>query len=145
MGLDFDFRLHVDRSLLSGTCYFEFAPGPYSGRCWAPGSRFIHEYTFCLFEGILEKHAQGFGHFSFVEVPRAQWELILRDLAALRAALTQDGGRAALPYGSTWKAQDAFEQSLPANQRALATLLSELETWLRQVCVEHEVISVLGI
>jgi hypothetical protein len=144
---EFDFRLYADCSLLTETVYFELAPDRYSGKCWAPGSRFLHEYTFCLFEGIFEKRAPGYDHFGFVEIPRVQWQLIIGDIVTLRAALVQaiDTQQVTLPYGSTLKVQGPFELALAANQRALAALLTDLEVWLRQTCSEHEVISVLGI
>jgi hypothetical protein len=145
--LEFDFRLHADRSLLTGTQYFELAPGASSGRPWAQRSRYIDEYTFSLIEGIFEKHARGYDHFAFVEVPRSQWEPILSDVAALRVALSQAGEthRVTLPYGSTLNVQVPFERSLASNQRALAGLLADLETWLSQTCAENEVVSVLGL
>jgi hypothetical protein len=132
VGKEFDFRLHTDRSSLTGTQYFEFAPGRYTRKHWAAGSRFIDEYTFSLIEGIFERRVADFDHFVFVEVPRPTWQPILRDLAALRAALDDSvsGAGVPLPYGFTLKVQSAFEEALEANQRALATLLVDLKSWL---------------
>jgi hypothetical protein len=56
--LPFDFRLHGDRSTMSGTQYFELLPGRYTGKHWSEQSRFIHEHTFCLIAGILEQRIQ---------------------------------------------------------------------------------------
>ena len=84
---EFDFRFHTDLSTLARgkgrehhTQYFELAPGPYKRKHWQPGSRFIDEYTFSLIEGPFEEHVPGYDHFSYVEVPSSQWELILGDL-----------------------------------------------------------------
>jgi hypothetical protein len=147
MDLQFDFRLHTDRSSLTGTQYFEFAPGRYTRKHWTAGYRFIHEYTFSLIEGIFESRVADFDHFAFVEVPRPMWQPILRDLAALRAALDDSatGARVSLPYGSTLKVQSAFEDALEANQRALATLLVDLKSWLDETLAAHEVVSILGL
>jgi hypothetical protein len=146
MDLQFDFRLHEDRSGLAGTQYFEFAPGRYR-KPWAPGSRYIHEYTFSLVEGVLESRVPGYDHFAFVEVPRPMWLPILRDLAVLRAALDDSatGARVTLPYGFTLNVQAAFEEALETNQRALSALLVDLESWLHRTLADHDVVSVLGL
>jgi hypothetical protein len=89
MDFDFDFRLHADVSTLVGTQYFELAPGAYQRHHRVPGSRFIHEYTFCLIEGIFEERVPKYNHFGSAEVPRSQWKLILGDLVTLRTALTK--------------------------------------------------------
>ena len=87
--LEFDFQLHADPSEVTGPHWFELAPGPYERKHWQPGSRFISEFTFCLIEGIFERHAPAFDHFSYAEVPSSQWKIILADLAILRAALVE--------------------------------------------------------
>lgn len=73
VAMHFDFRLHPDRSKCSGTQYFEFVPGPYRNAHWVPGARFVHENTFCLFEGIFENRLPGYDHFAYVNVSRAEW------------------------------------------------------------------------
>src|SRR5262249_9038640 len=128
MELEFDFRLHADRSTLVGTQYFELAPSRYTGKHWATGARFIDEYTFSLIEGIFERHVPDYNHFAFVDVSRPTWQLILRDLTSLRVALEESakGARVTVPFGGTLEVQSSFEQALEANQRALATLLADL-------------------
>jgi hypothetical protein len=49
----------------------------------------MSEFMFCLIEGIFEEHAPPYTHWGYAEVPGSQWELILGDLAALRAALME--------------------------------------------------------
>lgn len=55
MEFAFDFRLHTDTTRLEGTQYFEFVPGLYAGQHWVPGSCYVDEYTFALFEGVFER------------------------------------------------------------------------------------------
>ncbi len=110
MDFQFDFRLHVDRSTMSGTQYFELLPGRYTGKHWNQQSRFVHECTFCLIEGVIEKHVPGYDHWGFVEASRTAWETVLLDLASLRAALEQreKSSRVTLPYGSVLRVQERF-------------------------------------
>ena len=145
--LEFDFQLHADPSEVTGPHWFELAPGPYERKHWQPGSRFISEFTFCLIEGIFERHAPAFDHFSYAEVPGSQWKIILADLAILRAALVEAGetAKVALPYGYTLRVQPDFEQNWAANQRQLASLLSSLDQWLRETLALNDSISVLGL
>lgn len=144
--IEFDFRLHADRSGCSGTQYFELLPGPYQGKHWVPGARFIHENTFCLVEGIFENRVPEFDHFAFVDVPGVQWTPILADLAALRDRLHDIANfRADVPFGSTLRVEDDFALDCANNQRRLAVLIQELENWLRETLNEHECISVLGL
>jgi hypothetical protein len=146
MDFEFDFRLHADVSTLVGTQYFELAQGAYQGHHWVPGSRFIHEYTFSLIEGIFEKRVPEYDHFGCVEVPRSQWKLVLGDLMTLRSTLadTRETARVALPYGGTSRVQASFEEDL-ANQRQLTSLLFALEQWLSETLPMNEAVSVLGL
>lgn len=146
MELDFDFRFHSDPSSLVGTQYFELYPGRHTGEHWVPGGRFIHEVTFCLFEGIFEKGLPNYDHLSFIEVFRPQWKRILLDLAALLVSLEHaDESSVSLPYGQLLNVREAFEQDLANNQRALASLISEFQDWLRQTLTVHDCISVMGL
>lgn len=147
MDLAFDFRLHADCSTLMGTQYFELAPGRYTGQHWATGARFIHEHTFSLIEGIFERQVPDYDHFAFVDVSRPTCQLILRDLTSLRVALEEsaEGARVSVPFGGTLKVQSSFEQALESNQRVLATLLADLESWLHHTLADHDEISALGL
>jgi hypothetical protein len=147
MEFEFDFRLHADRSAMTGTQYFELVPGPYDLKHWVTGARFVHEYTFCLIEGIFERRVPEYDHFAFVDVPRSQWGPIIGDLSALRAALSTACERAgpALPYGATLNVQPFFERDPEGNKRQLASLLLALVEWLGETLIWNEVISVLGL
>ena len=147
MEFDFDFRLHADVSTLVGTQYFELAPGVSQRHHRVPGSRFIHEYTFCLIEGIFEERVPKYNHFGSAEVLRSQWKLILGDLLTLRSALIEkrETAKVALPYGGTLRVKALFEEGLAANQRQLTSLLFALEQWLSETLALNEVVSVLGL
>jgi hypothetical protein len=56
-----------------------------------------------------------------------------------------EGAKVTLLYGGTLNVQGSFEEALEANQRALTTLLVNLESWLHQTLAEHDVVSVLGL
>ena len=131
---------------MTGTQYFEFSPGPYTGQCWSAGSCFVDEYTFALFEGIFEKHAADYDHFAFVEISRTQWESIIREISELSSTLTDAGDKQkiCLPFGGTCGVEDQYERSWGCNQIALAVLLGELGAWLHVACSTHETISLLG-
>jgi hypothetical protein len=145
---EFDFRLHTDRSKISGPHWFELAPGKVPEEKYLhPESRFISEFTFCLIEGPFEKHARAFTHWGYAEVSGSQWELILGDLAALRAALIEAGetSRVALPYAEFPSVQSSFEQDLAANRRKLASFLFSLDQWLVETLARYGSVSVLGL
>jgi hypothetical protein len=150
--MEFDFRLHTDLSTLARwpgyyTQYFELAPGPYERKHWQPGSAFIDEYTFSLIERPFEEHAAGYNHFGCADVSCPQWELILADLATLRAALIEAGetSRVALPYGGTLHVETDFEQNWAANQPKLASLLFSLDQWVIKTLARYGSVSVLGL
>jgi hypothetical protein len=146
MRIKFDFRFHIDRSGCVGTQYFELVPGPYRGAHWAPGARFIHEYTFCLFERIFERRVPDYDHFAFVDVPLSHWEMIITDLATLRKALARAAeNEVEIPFGSTLRVEEAFRADLADNRRRLAALLAEVERWLCEKLRDHDCISVLGL
>ena len=128
MDTPFDSCFHADPGALNG-----------SNQCWLPGSRFIHEYTFCLMEGIFANHVPHYDHSAFVEVPREHWPVILADLATLHHSLERANSDT-LPYGSTLRLQDR-----EVDQPALATLISELTAWLRVTLTTHDSISILGL
>jgi hypothetical protein len=100
-----------------------------------------------LIEGPFEEHAPAYNHFGYAEVPSSQWELILGDLAALRAALIEAGetSRVALPYGYTLTVQPSFEQNWAANQPKLASLLFSLDQWIIETLARYGSVSVLGL
>ncbi len=76
-------RLIRDTAELSGTCYFEFLPGPYRDECWNEGSVFMAEDVFGLVEPIIARHEPRFDHYSFVGIRRPTWERILLELDQL--------------------------------------------------------------
>ena len=144
MDSEFDFRLHTDRSGCVGTQYFEFVPGPYRGTHWVPGGPFIDENTFCLFEGIFERHVPNYDHFAVSHVVLPQLNVIVIEITALEERLLRANGKEVnLPYGGTLRVEDTFRRDVVENQRRLATLLSELEIWLRKTLTAYDCVSVL--
>lgn len=112
--------IHLIRSTaeLSGTCYFEFLPGPYRDECWNEGSVFLAEDVFGLIEPIIARHEPDFDHYSFVVIHRPTWERVLPELDRLAAT---------------------------SGDRRVKSLAGELTTWLRDQLVEHSCVSVLGV
>src|SRR2546430_17207732 len=68
---------------LQGTCYFEFLPGEYKGKCWNDDSVFLHEETFGLIEQTIARNEPRFDNWSFVDIRRPGWERIIHDLENL--------------------------------------------------------------
>ena len=110
-------RLIRDTAELSGTCYFEFLPGPDRDKCWNEGSVFLAEDVFGLVEPIIARHEPAFDHYSFVGIRRPTWARILPELDEL--------GRS-------------------SGDPAVARLSAELASWLRGQLADFECVSVLG-
>lgn len=110
-------RLIRDTAELSGTCYFEFLPGPYRDKCWNEGSVFLAEEVFRIIEPIIARNEPQFDRYSFVGIRRPTWERILPELERLAAT---DRGE-------------------------VAVLAGELVAWLQQQLTENECVSVLGL
>ena len=77
-----------------GSCYFEFQPGRWRGRCWLPGSILLADERWEalrlteLFGGVLPE----FDYFGVTPVSRGQWERIAarsRDEADWRAVIDE--------------------------------------------------------
>ena len=142
----FDFQFHVGHEPGMGKDFIEIVPGRYQERCWVPDGRCIHEETFCLIEGIFEKHVPSFTHFGPNGIARADWLRIWSDLSELRGRLSQpNAGIVELPYGSTWRPEEQFRRDEVENQARLAVLIAELERWASETFREHDYISALGI
>jgi hypothetical protein len=116
------------------------------GAHWLPGARFIDEYTFCLFEGVFERRVPDYDHFSFAEIPRLQWNVILADLAELRSSLVRaDGNEVEMPFGRTLRVEGSFLSDLASNQRDLIALLSDMDDWIRGTLHDYDSICLLGL
>ena len=81
-------RYFIPVSERQGSCYFEFQPGRWRGRCWLPGSILLADERWEalrlteLFGGVLPE----FDYFGVTPVSRGQWERI-----AARSLFTEYG------------------------------------------------------
>src|SRR5262245_28844859 len=80
-------RLIEQKSELRGTCYIEFLPGKYAGRCWNDGSVFLDEEVFGLIEPKIIAQVPEFDHYAFIEIQGEVWNQIIRDLRDLSERL----------------------------------------------------------
>ena len=87
-------RYFIPASERQGSCYFEFQPGRWRGRCWLPGSILLADERWEalrlteLFGGVLPE----FDYFGVTPVSPGQWERIAarsRDDADWRAVIGQ--------------------------------------------------------
>ena len=87
-------RYFIPASERQGSCYFEFQPGRWRGRCWLPGSILLADERWEalrlteLFGGVLPE----FDYFGVTPVSRGQWERIAarsRDEADWRAVIDE--------------------------------------------------------
>ena len=71
-------RYFIPASERQGSCYFEFQPGRWRGRCWLPGSILLADERWEalrlteLFGGVLPE----FDYFGVTPVSPGQWERI---------------------------------------------------------------------
>ena len=75
-----DYMVIRDKTLLEDTCYFEFLPGRYQGKCWTDSSIFVSEKSIFVFEDLLDQTIEGYDHYTFMEISKDQ---ILKLIAAL--------------------------------------------------------------
>ena len=81
-------RYFIPASERQGSCYFEFQPGRWRGRCWLPGSILLADERWEalrlteLFGGVLPE----FDYFGVTPVSPGQWERI-----AARSLFTEYG------------------------------------------------------
>ncbi|MEX1098238.1 MAG: hypothetical protein WED34_19495 [Planctomycetales bacterium] len=144
-----EIRLIRDKAELQGTCYFELLPGDYEGQHWNDRSVFLAEEVFGLIEPIIVRHEPRFDHYSFVGIRRPAWERIIADLERLAARTETASGMSDLrgegEVGFLFTTTETeFARHFRSNADALASLLRELLTWVRQRLREYECISVLG-
>ena len=87
-------RYFIPASERQGSCYFEFQPGRWRGRCWLPGSILLADERWEalrlteLFGGVLPE----FDYFGVTPVSPGQWERIAarsRDDADWRAVIDE--------------------------------------------------------
>ncbi len=141
-------RVIEDKSALQGTAFVELLPGRYKGTCWNNESIFFDEETFGFFEGIIEREAPDYDHYSFTEISRAKWLRIVARLRVFAAELRAVKSWQSLPTDTRLlfsNTEAKFAANLEAHVRALADASTQLADWLEHVLAEQDAVTVLGI
>jgi hypothetical protein len=141
-----DIRLIRNKDELVGTCYFEFVPGEYQGRCWNDGSVFLEEGVFGYLEPVIQRNEPRFDHYSFVGVRGHACDCIIADLRSLaeKAEAANRMGDLNGEIGLLFGSEEEFAQDFRVNANALAGLARELAAWLSEQRSRHECVSILG-
>ncbi|HEY8561888.1 MAG TPA: hypothetical protein VIL74_16060 [Pyrinomonadaceae bacterium] len=131
----------------TGTLYFEFAPGGFSGNHWREDSVYLSDEVFELIEPVFVKTIPGFGRYSPNEISRSDWELIINEFQALKETLVRASALSELRekmwfYG---KYETLFFDRFDESRFAVLKLITDLNAWLRVQLTTHEKVSVLGI
>jgi hypothetical protein len=143
-----EIRSIANKAELKGTAYIELLPGKYKGHCWNEGSLFFEEEVFGYFEPIIEMHARDFDHYAFTEVSSTQCFAISDALKSLGTGVSAANGMQELPsqLGFIFHgAEERFDKHFDANARALATLATELASWLVDQATTHDCVTILGL
>jgi hypothetical protein len=139
-------ELIKDVAALTGTDYFEFLPGEYSGQCWNVGSIFLDEEVFTLIEPSITSNAPNFDHYAFTSISRVQWAAIIEQWKKVLETLDRtpsDGIDQVLGMMFTTTKQRYLENEV-ANREATKRLILDLSSWLRTTLRLHERVTVLG-
>ena len=137
----------LSKGEFTGTLYFEFAPGGFSANHWQETSVYLADEVFELIEPVFVKVIPNFAHYSFNEISRGDWELILMEFQALKETLV----KASMPadirekiwlYG---KFETLFSEHFDDARCAVLKLVTDLYAWLDVQLRTHEKVSVLGI
>ena len=135
------------KSELTGSAYFEFVPGGYTGNHWLDEAVYLTGEVFELIDSAFVKVLPNFGHYAPNEISRGNWELITNELRETERTLAT----AAVPADIREKVRlrDDFEtlfyDHFDDARGALIKLIAELLGWLRAQLKKHERVSVLGI
>jgi hypothetical protein len=131
---------------LTGTDYFEFLPGEYSGQCWCKDSVFLDEEVFSLIEPSIASNSPNYDHYAFTSISRTQWTSIIEQWKKVAVALDDTPSDAidqVLGMMFTTTKQQYLEDEV-ANRLATKRLILDLSSWLRTTLRVHERITVLG-
>ena len=134
-------------SALHGTCYFEFLPGKYKGKCWNQNSVFLTEEVFGYLEPVFERNQPDFDHYAFVEIQKETWMSVISDFCQLLESLEQahDVQELEDKVGFTFRDSGAcFTSDFRSNAAALIDTVRELSQWIETQLQSHDSISVLG-
>ena len=131
----------------TGTLYFEFAPGGYTGNHWQENAVYLSEEVFELIEPVFVKVIPSFGRYAPNEISRSNWELILMELQALKETLVKASTPADVGE-RMWiseKFETPFSERFDDARFAVLKLITDLHAWLDVQLKSHEKVSVLGI
>lgn len=143
-------KLYREKSQLSGSLYFELLPGPFCGKWWNTGSVFISEDMWLSFVApMIVGRALNYDQYEEVEVPRAIWGHVLRNLEQLKrivldvesvGELQVEAHLTSCGYGSFQSDRD-----FPKQKAALLLFVEELHEWLTVTLTTHSSITILGL
>ena len=131
----------------TGSLYFEFVPGAYTGNHWQENAVYLSDEVFELIEPVFTKVIPSFGRYSPNEISRGNWELIILEFQAVKETLVKASTPADIRekiwlYG---KFETLFFEHFDDARFALLKLITELSAWLNIQLRTHEKVSVLGI
>jgi hypothetical protein len=139
-------RLVHDLTELRGTCYFEILPGRYQGKCWNQNSVFMTEEVFGYLEPIFERRSPDFNHYSFVEITKNDWIIILADFSSLLSILSRAKNIREFESEIEYRySVDSFASDFHSNTFDLMILIRDFSDWVVENLNSQEYISVLGI
>lgn len=131
----------------TGTLYFEFVPGGYTGNHWQENAVYLSDEVFELIESVFVKVIPNFGRYAPNEISRSNWELIIMEFQALKETLVKAATPAELRE-KMWlagKFETLFFERFDESRFAVLKLITELNAWLNVQLETHEKVSVLGI
>ena len=131
----------------TGSVYFEFVPGRYTGNHWEETAVYLADEVFELIEPAFVKVLPGFGHYAPNEISRSNWELIIMEFQAVKETLVKASTPAEVRE-KLWlrgKYETLFFEHFDESRDAVLKLITELLAWLKVQLKTHEKVSVLGI
>ncbi|MDZ4727502.1 MAG: hypothetical protein SH817_15195 [Leptospira sp.] len=140
-----NFKLLHNISELEGTCYIEFLPGKYTGKCWNESSIYINEETFLIFEDLFKEVLINYDHYSFNEMPASKVRLLKVKLHQRISILKNLQNN--LLNGETLSLQinELFTQKFKSNQIEIIQMLENFYDWLKKIETQNIPLSILGI
>jgi len=139
-----DIRL-VRKSQCLGSCYFEFGIGP-RRRYWSSRSVYMSDEAFDFLNRTFQRCVPDFDYYGFTRIGRAQWQVLIAELRALRDRLATATEFA--PFEEEFKFCLVPEDKEPENFRRvaadLAKLIDDLTAWVSTTLEKHAVVRVLG-
>ena len=140
-------RLITDLTDLNGTCYFEFLPGIYSGKCWNEKSVFIDDHIIGLIEPVFYRNINNYDHYSFMSADKETWLKITNELCELQNILRNSSdleeviSNLSIAFPTL---TSALEENFNSTKSELVVLINELVIWVTKTLKSNSKISILG-